>query len=258
MLAGDSEEEKSAGNNCHFLCEPFQLRRILLGSPIKEEEIEQNIREAGSAECGTRTSNQLGLIPSCDASVCIPAHGRVRTQGSFEGCKKAFAHLENLKIHSRSHTWEKPYTCQRPRCRKAFSNASDRAKHQRTHVETKPYTCWVPGCAKRYTDPSSLRKHVKSHSSKEKREKVRSTAGLTQDSLTDCLTIYPLQPSLSPIDNLNSWPAASNDSYSAAPLGQDSSRNPHLALPCSLRGDCRCVDPSPCRLFSGDQPLTAR
>ncbi|XP_022084581.1 zinc finger protein GLI2-like isoform X2 [Acanthaster planci] len=83
-------------------------------------------------------------------------------QCTFEGCKKAYSRLENLKTHLRSHTGERPYVCEFQGCTKAFSNASDRAKHQnRTHSNAKPYVCKIPGCTKRYTDPSSLRKHVK-------------------------------------------------------------------------------------------------
>ncbi|XP_034752743.1 zinc finger protein GLIS3 isoform X3 [Etheostoma cragini] len=120
-------------------------------------------------------------------------------------------------------------------------------------VVQKPYTCQVPGCAKRYTDPSSLRKHVKSHSTKERqlRKKMKSTADVTQDSLTDCLNIHPLQPSLSPLTRIDSSPGASHESYSTAL--QDSSSNPHLGLLCCFQDNYRFPDPSPHQLLPGDQ-----
>uniref|UniRef100_A0A673IYC8 Zinc finger protein GLIS3-like n=1 Tax=Sinocyclocheilus rhinocerous TaxID=307959 RepID=A0A673IYC8_9TELE len=112
-----------------------------------------------------------------------------------------------------------------PHCKKKFRKIyappgdSDRAKHQRTHVDTKPYACQIQGCAKRYTDPSSLRKHLKSHSLKEQqaRKKLRRSTDLSQDGLTECLTVHSLAP-LDLIETKRQSPT--NDLYTVFTLNQ--------------------------------------
>ncbi|KAF2635080.1 hypothetical protein P280DRAFT_523549 [Massarina eburnea CBS 473.64] len=52
-------------------------------------------------------------------------------------CNKAFSRPSSLRIHSHSHTGEKPYKCPQPGCGKAFSVRSNMKRHERgCHAST--------------------------------------------------------------------------------------------------------------------------
>lgn len=46
-------------------------------------------------------------------------------------CNKAFSRPSSLRIHSHSHTGEKPFKCRHPSCGKAFSVRSNMKRHER-------------------------------------------------------------------------------------------------------------------------------
>ncbi|XP_051910238.1 zinc finger protein PLAG1 [Hippocampus zosterae] len=78
-----------------------------------------------------------------------------------QDCQKAFNSLEKLKVHSYSHTGERPYRCSQPGCAKAFVSKYKLFRHTATHSPEKSHKCSY--CEKKFHRKDHLKNHLHIH-----------------------------------------------------------------------------------------------
>ncbi|XP_070139232.1 zinc finger protein 316 isoform X4 [Drosophila bipectinata] len=74
-------------------------------------------------------------------------------------CGKCVRSKENLKLHVRKHTGERPFVCLF--CGRAFGGKSDLTRHLRIHTGERPYHC--ESCGKCFARADYLSKHLTTH-----------------------------------------------------------------------------------------------
>ncbi|KAI9022648.1 hypothetical protein DFJ74DRAFT_670374 [Hyaloraphidium curvatum] len=160
-VAADEGGGRAAGKKAQFSCQWEGCHKVFgtANSRTRHAKQEHNKeRPFRCTECGD-------LFPRSEN---LMLHWRTHTgerpyECDFEGCGKSFTTSGGLVKHGRIHSGERPHVCDFDGCDKTFADLSNLVTHKRKHTGARPYQCEAEGCGKRFRLSGKLVNHRRIH-----------------------------------------------------------------------------------------------
>lgn len=139
---------------------------------------------------------------------------------SCKFCNKPYHRNNELVVHERTHTGEKPYICEV--CGNGYASSKYLKRHLFTHTGLKPFKCDL--CERAFARPENMRAHRKLH------EKASNRLSTTNDTVASAFRASQIDSAMADptVDDGNSSKHGAQDMY---PFGND------ISLPSSIPND---------------------